>query len=339
MTILFLARLFYPHVGGVETHVYELGKKLIAQGYKLVIVTERFDKSLPLQEKYHGFEIYRLPITTDEKGKKIEIWRWLWQHKELFTSADVIHCHDVFFWYMPFAIIHPMKNVYTTFHGYEGYPIKRKAIVYRKIFEFMSNRTICVGDFMKKWYHANPDRITYGGVNIPKTSRKLIKNSAIFIGRLDDQTGIEMYVQATKLIRRKIPEFTLTVYGDGPYRERIEREGIRIKGFDPAAEKKISKHEFAFVSRYLAILEAMAAKRLVFAVYDNPLKEDYLKMSPFQENIVITDDPKEIAEKVQYYQENPKEAEQKIEAAYQWVRKQTWGEVAAMYEKLWGIEI
>ena len=90
------------------------------------------------------------------------------------------------------------------------------------------------------------------------------------------------------------------------------------------------------MSRYLSILEALANKRLVFAHYDNPVKEDYLKLSPFSEFIIIENSGEKIAEKVKYYLKNPKEADRLIEEGYGWVKKQTWDGVLEIYLKLWG---
>lgn len=69
----------------------------------------------------------------------------------------------------------------------------------------------------------------------------------------------------------------------------------------------------------------------------NPLREDYLKMTPFSKWMVISNDPEELADKVEYYIKNPKKAQKKIDAAYRWVKKQTWSKMADNYEKLWGL--
>ena len=40
MTIVFLARRFYPLIGGVEKHVMEISKRLVAAGHRVIVVTE-----------------------------------------------------------------------------------------------------------------------------------------------------------------------------------------------------------------------------------------------------------------------------------------------------------
>lgn len=339
MKILFFTRSFYPHVGGVEKHIFEISQRLIQSDHQVTVITEENEgtilkNSKPL-EKIQGVDIYRIPITADEKGKKYEIWKWLWQHRKLIRQSDVIHCHDVFYWYLPFRFLYPGKKVFTTFHGYESYPIKIKAVLYRKLFELLSNGSICVGEFMKRHYYANPSIITYGGVTLPMKDTKPQKHTAIFIGRLDNQTGIKSYVESARRIQKEIPSFKLVVFGDGPLREGSSGNGILWKGFNRTADKEIAKFEIAFISRYLAILEALAAKRLVIAVYDNPVKEDYLKMTPFSQFIEVVSNVDEITKTVKNYYIKESEYEKKISGGYEWVKTQTWEHLVNQYIELW----
>ena len=82
-------------------------------------------------------------------------------------------------------------------------------------------------------------------------------------------------------------------------------------------------------------MEAMTAKRLVFAVYDNPLKEDYLRMAPFSKYIKISSSSSELVSKISFYIENIKEKEKIVEKAYVWVNKHAWEKMVNMYLKLW----
>jgi glycosyltransferase involved in cell wall biosynthesis len=347
MTIIFLCRLFSPHIGGVEKHVWEIGTRLSQEGHRLIVITESSSEVYPnggnpsLFETIDGIEVYRIPVGEDEKAKKWKIWWWMWQQRGLVKKADLIHCHDVFYWYMPLRFLYPFKKIYMTFHGYESYPLKHSAIWMRKIAEKLTKGNICIGDFMKKWYGTKPTYISYGGVTIPKKDEignmKVKRETAVFWGRLDDQTGILTYLASESIINKKYAQFSLTVLGEGKLSNKI---GHRVKtlAFQKNISEYLNNNQFAFVSRYLSILEALAAKRLVFAVYDNPLKEDYLKMATFAPYIVIEKTPEKLAEKVLFYIENPKLEKEKITAGYEWVRTQTWDNAVNLYKKLWDIE-
>ena len=343
MNILFFSRLFYPHVGGVEKHVLEISRLLIRKGCKITVVTEQHEKKIKISEEFEGIRIYRIPDLKEGWLKKFKIWKWLWGHRELIFNADVIHCHDVFFWYLLFRFLYVTKKVFTTFHGYENYPLKLKNILMRKIAEKLSKGNICIGDFIKKWYGTKADYVSYGGVNIATSDKRpasqrgeqeTSRNSAIFVGRLEEQTGILAYVKAIELIRKQIPDFKFEIIGDGKLRKKIEKN-FRVLGFKKDPEKYLLKYNFAFVSGYLSILEALAAKRLVFAVYNNPLKEDYLILSPFSKFITVCNSTSELVSKIIFYLDNIKKQEKITEDAYKWVKNQTWEEVVNTYLKLW----
>src|SRR6266566_2270200 len=102
MRILFFSRLFYPHIGGVEKHVMEIGKRLVAMGHKVIVVTEHSEKGSKSIEEVNGITVQRINVGADDRLKKFGIWRQLWRLRKLISSADIIHCHDVFFWYLPF---------------------------------------------------------------------------------------------------------------------------------------------------------------------------------------------------------------------------------------------
>jgi len=338
MNILFFSRLYSPHIGGVEKHVNEISKILTQKGHKVTIITEKHFSGSKTKETIEGIEIFRMPNFKDGKLKKFKIWKWLWKNKQLIKNADVVHCHDVFFWYLPFRFLYPFKKIFTTFHGYEDFPLKLKNIFMHRISEKLSMGNICIGDFIKKWYGTRPTFVSYGGVNIVKNQRSKIKdqNGAVFIGRLDEQTGILTYVQAVELLRKQVPNFEFLVIGDGKLKNRINKKNKILNAVSNASEY-FQNYNFAFVSRYLSILEAMAAKRLVFAVYDNPIKKDYLKMAPFSESIIISCSASELVEKILFYLDNFEAKEKMIGKSFAWVSKQTWEEMAGIYLKLWSV--
>jgi len=351
MKILFFIRRFYPLIGGVEKHCLEIGKCLVAQGHVLAVVTEIPNQNSKIQiqnfkskETYEGINIYRIPITTGEKLKKFQIWRWLLNHRKLIKEADVVHCHDVFFWYLPFRFLYPKKKVFTTFHGWEGiYPPRWQAKIIRKISEKLSFGNICVGNYIEKWYGTKADFVTYGGVGIVQSSKPCLlagrfkaqsnssKSKILFVGRLEKDTGLLIYLKTLAILRDRVEA---KFAGDGSLRKEAEKYGT-VLGFVEDVNEQMQESDFVFTSGYLSILEAMINKKLVFSVYDNPVKEDYLKMAPFSQWIVIENDPEQLAKKIKFYLENPLEEKKLIEEAYNWVRQQSWKKLTEKYLELW----
>jgi len=341
MNILFFSRLFYPHIGGVEKHVLEISQLLIKKGHKVTVVAEQDSPKMKLNEMIGEIEVLRIPELKEGNLKKFKIWKWLWYNRWLIRNADIIHCHDVFFWYLPFRFLFPFKKIFTTFHGYESYPLRQKDILVHKMSEKLSNGNICIGHFIKKWYKTKPTYVAYGGVSEINPSagtgeelKTKNDNSALFIGRLDEQTGILTYVETIKIIKKKIPSFDFLIIGDGNLKSEISG-GIKILKPLGNASEYFKNYNFAFVSRYLSILEAMVAKRLVFAVYDNPLKEDYLRTAPFSKYITISSSSSELVSKISFYLDNSRAKEKMVDGAYAWVKKHTWKEMTDTYLKLW----
>jgi len=333
MKILFLSRKFYPDIGGVEKHVFEVSKRLAKKGHEITVIAEGIDKN----QKVGSIEVYKINVGADDWFKKFRIWVNLWKLRRLIIEADIVHCHDVFFWYLPFRFLYLYKPIYTTFHGYEGYPVEKKEIFVRKVSEILSWRNICIGDFIKKWYGTNPDFVSYGGIESLKLNVKKIKvkkDSAIYIGRLDDDTGILTYIKTYEILRKKFPNFEFSTIGDGKNRELVKYK-TKYLGIQKNPEKFIKKYNFVFTSGYLSILQAFSEKKLVFATYSNPLKKDYLKMSPFSRWIILEKSPEKIAEKVEFFIKNVDKKRKIVDEEYEWSKTQTWDSVVKTYLKLW----
>ena len=334
--ILFLTRLYFPHIGGVEKHVAKLSDVLAAKGYMVTVVTEQHSNLLQV-EKHEKVTIYRIPVSKNVFLKKFYIWKWILSHLTIFYDADIIHVHDVFYWILPFRLFLPFKKIFITFHGYEGYPVRLRWKISRKIAELSTNGNICVGDFMKKWYKTVPSSVIYGGVKLSNENKKQKTEnnalSAVFFGRLDDQTGILEYIEAYKQIKAKYPEFKLTIVGEGNLLNKIPKE-IKVFKFTDDIDRYIYENRFIFVSRYLSMVEALILKREVIAVYDNPIKKDYLQMSPYENYINIAKNRGEIVNVVLKSIKNGSNDAQ-IKAGYEWAKEQTWEKIANEYLALW----
>ncbi len=129
--------------------------------------------------------------------------------------------------------------------------------------------------------------------------------TAIFIGRNNPDNGLIEYRQLAKLNKIKLDEYIGVLHAD----------------------KYLKKYDFAFVPRYLAILEALAAGIPVIAHYNNKIKFDYLNLAPFVKYITIFNDP--------HKTNLTNLTKTNISAGQIWAKSQTWTKLADIYEKLW----
>ncbi len=343
MKIVMLSSYFFPHIGGVEKHVWRVSQELIRKGHEVTVITLKYDSRLADFEDIGKIRVYRLP----ERGM-IADWCWISTRRGLIKDAQVVHCHDyrVFIlWYLPFRFLYPGKPVFVTFHGWEGiFPIPRRALFLRKITEFLTKGNICVGDFIPNWYGTKADFITYGGIDKAGINESTgLSESAVFIGRLERDSGILTYLDAVGILKKKYGiDIKFNIYGDGSLREKVRKTAaesrvtVILHGFVENTIGLLTRNRFAFVSGYLAILEAMLNRRLAFSVYENALKKDYLTLIPNSENMMVTvSSAEELAKEIAYYYKDPAKEVEKVENAYSFAVKQTWGKVADTYLRLW----
>ena len=60
MRIVQVTPFFYPHAGGVESHVRSLAGEFARQGHEVTVVTSRHDRALPEEERFEGYRIIRV---------------------------------------------------------------------------------------------------------------------------------------------------------------------------------------------------------------------------------------------------------------------------------------
>lgn len=334
--ILFLSRLYKPHIGGVETHIEKISHLLVKEKLEVTIICEQHDKKLKTSEKINGINILRLPINLSEKNKKFQIWKWIIKNRNFLKEFDVIHIHDVFFWIIPLIFFLDRKKIFITFHGYESYPIKFSSKIQKKVAAKYCSGSISVGKFINKWYGIASNAVIYGGVDskfITAKSQNRTKKIThiLYIGRLGDDMGANTYINTLKRLKKNGFKFNLEVCGDGKYRKEFEKLG-KVNGFVEDIFSYIRKSDIVFSSSYLTMLEAAVAKKAIFSVYSNPLKEDYLKMSPFSKFVSINSNAKELFESISKGSKNVK-----VEEGYKWAKNQRWENVLKTYKVLWKI--
>ncbi len=337
--ILFFTRLFYPHVGGVEKQVKELSSRLIKLGFNITVVTEKYSSNLKTKESFEGINIIRFkPLGLRFLGL-ISIWLWLLKNYKIIKYSDIVHCHSVYIWYWPFRILFPNKPSYVTFHGWEGkYPIPFKNIIIRKIDTLLADKNITISDYVEKYYRIKADKLMYTSVDIDKNihDRRIKKNikNLVYVGRLDEDTGLRNILKALSYLKHR--NLDIEFCGDGLLRSECEKYGT-VYGFTNP-NRYYEKAFICLSPGHTSILEAFTYKCLVVTTFNNPVKKDYLLMTPFKNWIVVEESPKKLANQILIFINNPNKARKKIEAAYDWVKTQSWENAVRIYLDLWGLD-
>ncbi|MBN1461831.1 MAG: glycosyltransferase family 4 protein [Armatimonadetes bacterium] len=333
MRILALTPSFYPAVGGVETHVRRVSETLAERNYDVTVLTHSDE---PGEEQLGALRVVRL-----RRSNMLAAWRGA---RPYLASADVIHCHDAysfFHFYLPSCWLPPRRPVFATFHGYERYPIPAEATRRRAFMRRRIINCLCMGDFICQYYETACYAVSYGGVDpVPDPPPPPPATpSAVFIGRLAEDTSLMLYLEALVALRDEHQSgLHLTVAGDGPLRPLAEKYveahhlSVRFLGTVPNPTPLLAESTVAFVSGYLAIWQALAHRRLVFAVYENELKRDYLLGFPeAKEVLVIEREPTALARRLSEYLGNPSRADPRRELGARLAAESTWDRVADLY--------
>lgn len=354
MKILFFVHRYWPAVGGVEKYIHELSRALLAKGHAVDViagateaatVSNRGD-SLGETEIHEGVVVHRFPALRSPLRAR---W-WLLRHLGLFHRADVIHVSNTHMLEYLARMLGPLvdrRKTFLTRHGLSyRYPVppweKRRAVRTLKL----AAAVVHDGAFIEKWLEVKPDLAPDQGLS--PSADELVPvpepppTSAVFIGRLEPDSGIGIYLDAVKILTHKMHRsFCLQVYGDGSLatslRERAASESlpVRFHGRTHDAQQHITDSCFAFIDGRMAIQEAMARRRLVFPAYVDPLKRDYVGTESFSPYLIPVGSGKRLAERVAYFADRPEERSQRVEQAYRHARTLTWERTAETYLRLW----
>lgn len=332
MRILSIAPSFHPAIGGVETHVRRVSECLVDKGHEVTVLTHADAAS---EETLGRVRVRRLPRTG-----WLRAWRAARPH---IASADIVHCHDAYsflHFYLPSCWLPPRRPVFATFHGYEQYPIPDEAIRRRRFVRRRVINALCMGEFICRWYETSCFAVSYGGADPVVAPPSLPEQpSAVFIGRLAEDTSLMLYLDALAILRHDYGRsLKLAVVGEGPLRSVAERfveaQGLRVRFLGAVADPGplLDAASFAFVSGYLGIWQALARRRLVFGVYENELKRDYVTCFPEAEKVlVISDSAADLAAVLNRHVGAPTAGEAMRERGAQLAAENTWEKVAQLY--------
>lgn len=286
MRIIHVVHSFYPAIGGIEIHAYELTKRLAENDEDEVVV---YTAGKGRKNEYLGkvlvrrFPSFDFPFFSAVNFSPSLVFSLL---KE---RADVFHSHG-FGSLMPFftALVAKMKNKPFVF-TLHGYPRQKGALaLMQKFYEifiapvFLSfaARIISVSKSIPSELSAYERKIIHipNGVsqsfscNSPFARQKYIS----YIGRLDEDKGVDLFIRAfSKLKNRNV---ALRIVGkDEGMREKLaelaSESGVSVSfselPYGKIREAYCDSKAIVLPSRYegfpLVWLEAIACKRPVFS--------------------------------------------------------------------------
>jgi glycosyltransferase involved in cell wall biosynthesis len=323
--VLMVAPRYFPYMGGTETHIHEVGRRLVQEGIDVTVLTTMPQTPLPRETQNEGMNIIRVP--TMLKGNDLyiapEMYRIITQ-----GDWDIVHCQGIHTAVPPLAML-AAKNArlpfVTTFHtgGHSSFLRNTvRSAQWRLLRPLLANANHLIG---VSHFEANLFRdmldlpaqnfsVIPNGANLPivKRNAQQTKNRTLIIsiGRLERYKGHQHMISALPQIRAQRPDAQLLILGAGPYEQELRQlaaqmgvaEYVEIRAI-PASDRLAMAQTLSeaslvtllsdYESQGIAVMEALALQRPVLGTHSSGLKE--LAEQGLIRTIALNSTPEEIA--------------------------------------------
>ncbi|MEG9195087.1 MAG: glycosyltransferase family 4 protein [Candidatus Methanoglobus sp.] len=235
MRIAFVAPRFYPHIGGVETHVFELARRM--REFDVEVLATDPSGKLKKAEEIEEIKVKRFKSFAPGNAYFFspELWSYLKRHS---ADYDLIHAHNFHaFPALYAALSRPKKLVFTPHYHGHGHSFFRDILfrIYRlyarRIF-CQADLVICVSKFEKELILKDfkPKRVEVipNGVNFEFMEKRKNGKKILYVGRIEKYKGLDFVVEALKLL----PDFRLEIVGKGSYKREIIRLAKKLEVLD-----------------------------------------------------------------------------------------------------------
>lgn len=330
MKIIFLTRLYSPHVGGVEKVVENISMNLVNNGHNVEVITSRYNFDLAESELIGKVRVIRISYPRIKYLGLFFIWFQMISLIPKFLKADIIHIHDVFIWYLPVRLLIPFKKVYLTIHGWEGgdrIPIKN--VLQKKLSCFLSYKTILVGAYLEKIFGIKGDLISYGGVKEEDNLNVRHKKGIVFLGRLDKSTDLPVVINFIKRYKFK---HQIRFIGDGSLSSVCRKIG-KVTGFTNPVPYLV-KSRICIASGYLSALESLIHKNETVVVCSSYVRKLAFRLAPFFKYVYVVED-EEALNKILRKMLKMKSVSKKTLLGAKFAKKLTWEKLTKDYLNLW----
>ena len=254
-TIAIFSGYYLPHLGGVERYTYNLAKKLKNMGYKIIIVTSRYDENLKEIEDTEYAKIFRLP-TYKIVSSRYPINKQNKRCKELLEMVKQENVNSAIiqtrFWttsYIASKFI-SKNNIPACLieHGSTHFTVNNKILdFFGEKYEHILTNSIKkrVKDYYGvskkctewlKHFNIEAKGVFYNSVNseeIEEYSKFINKDTGkiniTYTGRMIEEKGVLRLIDAFKNLNEKYDNLELSLAGEGPILETIIQENKDIK--------------------------------------------------------------------------------------------------------------
>lgn len=243
--ILMVAARYFPFMGGIETHIHEVGTRLVARGCDVTVLTTDPSGTWPTEEIVSGMRV-----------RRVKAWparRDYYLAPGIFTtlmndSWDVVHIQGYNTFVAPLALMAADRRglrTVLTFHS-GGHSSRFRQSIRGVQQALLAPLVARVGqlvavsafeaDLFSRRMGLPRERFVVipNGASMPKVPTQATQAGShlvISIGRLERYKGHHKVIEAFPAVLRRVPDARLRVLGEGPY-ERPLAELVRKLGLE-----------------------------------------------------------------------------------------------------------
>jgi glycosyltransferase involved in cell wall biosynthesis len=236
LKVLFVTPRYFPFIGGVENHVYQVARRLRAGGDDVTVLTTDPDGRLQPEEVHEGVQIQRVrawPRKSDfyfapEIRNVIRERHW-----------DIVHLQSYHTLVAPLAMQAAWQAhipYIVTFHGgghssklrnrARGFQRRMMRPLFAHASAFIATAHFEIDEYSRE-LNLPKDCFVYipNGADIGENTRSRswqpVGRQIISVGRLEQYKGHQRILAAMPFVLEKHPDARLRIAGDGPYREEL----------------------------------------------------------------------------------------------------------------------
>jgi glycosyltransferase involved in cell wall biosynthesis len=244
MRIMMVTPRFLPEMGGIETHVFEVSRRLHQLGHRVEVLTTDRSGKLPEREVMRGVGIRRVSAWPRERDYFIAPA----VYDAVATSdTDVVHIQGYHTFVPPIAMTAAIRRripFVITFHSGGHSSRVRRALraSQRQLLRPLINRASrCIGvsqfeaEFFSQRLGLGKDRFqvisngTHQFDNRDTANVTVDPDLIVSVGRLERYKGHHRVIQALPIIRRFLPRTKLRILGRGPYEAELRQLVSRLR--------------------------------------------------------------------------------------------------------------
>ncbi|CAL7942696.1 unnamed protein product [Xylocopa violacea] len=239
--ICMVSDFFYPNMGGVEEHIFNLSQCLMGRGHKVVVLTHSYDDRIGVRYMTNGLKVYYIPVKVFYNQCvlptmicSIPLIRYIFLREEI----QIVHGHSAFS-----ALAHEgmligrlmgLKTIFTD-HSLFGFA-DASAILTNKFLEISladCNHCICVSHtgkentvlrakVLKEKVSVIPNAVdtTLFMPDVSKRDNNFI--TIVIVSRLVYRKGVDLLARIIPDICSRYEDVQFLIAGDGPKRWLIE---------------------------------------------------------------------------------------------------------------------